>query len=79
MQPFLSCQVLESSAKKSCFIWLRGVGPMPFMCVALECFIAEFMSKKSSFQVPVSQELIFVAVEKREAGRASEFADIYIY
>jgi|LakMenEpi03Aug12_release.lakeMendotaPanAssembly.Ray.scaffolds.fasta_scaffold2988357_1 hypothetical protein len=69
MQAFLSYEVPASS---SCFIWLRS------LTSAIQCFLAEFISKKSC-HMPVSQELIFccTVVEKKEGGRASEFADQY--
>jgi hypothetical protein len=43
-----------------------------------ECFFAEFMTKKSScVKCQYLNSSYFVAVEKREVERASEFADPY--
>ncbi len=67
MQTFLSCAVPPSSAKKSCFIWLREVWPLPFRCVALRVLSCwNLYQRNHHAKCQYLKSSCFVAVEKRE-------------
>ncbi len=76
MQIFLSCAVAASSAKKSCFIWLRSLTSAIQVCSTESAFLLNSYQRNHHAKCQNLKSSYFVAVEKkREVGRVSDFAD----